>query len=81
MKNIASLLLLTCTLALSSCSSNDSSDYTAVDLYPNVTAKFAGKLDLINLANYANQTIPAYITKDNIAGNPITDNGATLGRV
>jgi cytochrome c peroxidase len=82
MKKIVSLLVLTCTLALSSCSSNnDSSDYTAVDLYPNVTAKFAGKLDLGNLANYANQSIPAYITKDNTAGNPITDKGATLGRV
>jgi cytochrome c peroxidase len=36
---------------------------------------------LNNLANYANQTIPAYIRKDNTAGNPITDKGATLGRV
>ena len=34
-----------------------------------------------NLANYANQTIPIYITKDNTTGNPITDKGATLGRV
>jgi cytochrome c peroxidase len=33
------------------------------------------------LSNYANQTKPAYITKDNTAGNPITDKGATLGRV
>lgn len=81
MKNIPSILLLTCTLALSSCSSNDSSDYTAVDLYPNVSTKFAGKIDLDNLANYANQIIPAYITKDNTLGNPITDKGATLGRV
>jgi cytochrome c peroxidase len=41
-----------------------------------------GVLDLSQLANYANQTKPAYITKDNTtAGNPITNAGATLGRV
>lgn len=82
MKKIVSFLLFSCTVILSSCSSsNDSSDYTAVDLYSNVTAKFTGKIDLNNPSNYANQIIPAYITKDNTAGNPITDKGATLGRV
>ncbi len=41
-----------------------------------------GVLDLTSLANYANQTRPAYITKNNTtAGNTITDKGATLGRV
>ena len=41
-----------------------------------------GVVDLTNLANYANQPIPAYITRDNTPGNnPITDIGATLGRV
>lgn len=39
-------------------------------------------LDLNNLANYANQPVPSYITKDNTpANNPLTDAGATLGRV
>ncbi|MDQ6860326.1 MAG: cytochrome-c peroxidase, partial [Verrucomicrobiota bacterium] len=39
-------------------------------------------LDLTALANYAAQTKPAYITKSNTPGtNPITDAGATLGRV
>jgi len=38
-------------------------------------------IDLNNLANYASQGQPNYITKDNTAGNPITDKGATLGRV
>lgn len=39
-------------------------------------------LDLTNPANYANQPVPAYITKDNTpADNEITDLGATLGRV
>ena len=82
MKNIPSVLLLTFVLALSSCnSSNDSSDYVATDPYPNVTAKFAGKIDLNNPSNYAAQTIPVYIRKDNTSGNPISDKGATLGRV
>jgi len=41
-----------------------------------------GVVDLTSLENYANQTIPAYITNDNTPGNnPITDMGATLGRV
>ena len=79
MKNIPSFLLLSFILVLSSCS--NSSDYVAVDTYPNATAKFNGKIDLNNLSNYANQAKPAYITKDNTAGNPITDKGATLGRV
>lgn len=39
-------------------------------------------LDLTNPANYANQPVPAYITKDNTpVDNEITDLGATLGRV
>jgi cytochrome c peroxidase len=62
-----------------SCSSSSSSDY--VDPYSNVKATFGMNIDLDNLANYANQSIPGYITKDNSAGNSITDKGATLGRV
>ena len=38
-------------------------------------------LDLGNLFNYENQAVPSYITEDNTAGNVITDEGATLGRV
>ena len=41
-----------------------------------------GVLDLTKLANYANQTIPAYITRNNTPGNnQITNAGTTLGRV
>ncbi len=71
---ILSALILT----LISCGKSDS--YEDV-LYPNVKAAFGTKIDLENLANYANQTVPGYITKSNINGNPITDKGATLGRV
>lgn len=49
--------------------------------YPAVGAKFANTIDLENLANYANQTIPDYITQSNERGNTLTDAGATLGRV
>ena len=43
--------------------------------------KFAGRIDLNNLDNYAGQTFPTYITKLNDGGNPISNAGATLGRV
>lgn len=46
-----------------------------------ILATFNGAIDLENLENYANQTVPNYITKVNDGGNPITDAGATLGRV
>ena len=42
----------------------------------------AGTIDLANLFGYSSQAIPTYITKRNApADNPITDIGATLGRV
>lgn len=41
-----------------------------------------GVVDLTALANYADQPVPGYITRDNTPGNnPITDAGATLGRI
>ncbi len=46
-----------------------------------VATAFNGAIDLENLENYANQTVPTYITKLEDGGNPITDAGATLGRV
>lgn len=39
------------------------------------------QIDLADLNNYANQTVPTYITRDNTTNNAITDKGATLGRV
>ncbi|MGK0391587.1 MAG: cytochrome c peroxidase [Maribacter sp.] len=42
----------------------------------------SGTIDLDNLFDYDNQTIPNYINKDNTPiDNAITDEGATLGRV
>lgn len=67
---------------LSSCNDNDDENYIPIIAsYPAVEAEFGSSVDLNNLANYANQNIPAYITKDNSILNPISDKGATLGRV
>lgn len=47
-----------------------------------IAISVAAAIDISNLDNYAAQTIPQYITKDNTQSfNPITDKGATLGRV
>lgn len=82
MRNSFIISLVTFSVFLYSCSNgSDYVDPVITDLYPNVTTEFTGKIDLNNLSNYANQTIPAYITKDNTSGNPITNKGATLGRV
>ncbi len=68
-------------LLCSSCGSDDGSDYVPIDPYANITATFGSTINPTGLLNYANQSVPAYITKDNTAGNAITDKGATLGRV
>ena len=44
-------------------------------------AVFGSHIDLEDLENYANQTVPDYITKDNTGNNEITNEAATLGRV
>lgn len=70
---ITSVFLLSC---------NKSDDYTPVPVsYPAVTETFGTNIDLHNLSNYANQIIPNYITNDNSGLNPVTDKGATLGRI
>ena len=56
-------------------------DPTPTDPYEAIQAQFGTRIDPNNLANYANQGKPAYITKDNTAGNTITDAKTTLGRV
>lgn len=66
---------------LTSCSNSSDENYEDIADYPFIEAEFGSSIDLENLANYANQTIPPYIIKDNSLGNSITDKGATLGRV
>lgn len=77
MKKITALLIF----ALCFSCGKDEDEYVDLNSYPNVVATFGTKIDLNDLDNYANQTIPPYITKDNTQGNSITDKGATLGRV
>ncbi len=64
-----------------SCSKSGSSGGTTVDPYIQTKATFGSKIDPNNLANYASQGKPVYITKDNTGANVITDAKATLGRV
>lgn len=52
-----------------------------VKLDSQVDIVFGGKIDLNQLSNYEAQARPAYILQDNTNINPITDEGATLGRV
>lgn len=46
-----------------------------------ITQHFGGKINPQNLHNYSFQDVPDYIRWDNGRSNPITDEGATLGRV
>jgi cytochrome c peroxidase len=68
-------------------SCNDSDDYTPLDEPTGrldlalVTDRFSDRLSLDAPLNYANQSIPSYITKDNTGINFIEDKKATLGRV
>jgi cytochrome c peroxidase len=82
MKAFKILPFLAIAFSVVSCNDSNEDSYTAItETYPAVQAEFGSSVDLNNLANYANQTVPAYITKDNSLLNPITDKGATLGRV
>lgn len=75
------IFLLFAIFALTSCNNNSETDFEEIPAYPFVEAEFGSSIDLNNLANYANQRLPPYITKNNSQGNVITDKGATLGRV
>jgi cytochrome c peroxidase len=54
---------------------------TTVDPYAAIKLAFGSSIDPANLDNYANQDKPAYILKNNLGPNVITDKTATLGRV
>lgn len=54
---------------------------TVIDPYAAIKLTFGTAIDPNNLANYANQGKPAYILKNNLGVNTITDKTATLGRV
>lgn len=79
MKKTFALLLLSSLAVLHACKKTNPPDN--VDPYAAIKAKFGSRIDPTNLLNYANQAVPAYIRKNNSAGNIITDAKATLGRV
>ncbi|MEY2701734.1 MAG: hypothetical protein RLY43_367 [Bacteroidota bacterium] len=81
MRNQNLLFVLFSSFLFISCNKEDNYESLPTDSYPNVVAVFGANLDLNNLQNYANQTVPGYITKDNSNGSVITDKAATLGRV
>jgi cytochrome c peroxidase len=58
-----------------------SEDPAAANTISEVDATFKGSINFNSLENYAGQTVPSYILKDNTLGNIITNRGATLGRV
>ena len=80
MKKINLYLTILLFTSLFSCGSDDAV-YEEIDPFKYTKLAFGTTIDPNNLANYANQSIPDYITIDNTDGNPITDKGATLGRV
>ena len=62
-------------------SASDSFEIAISAQQTEIASIFGTSIDLNNLQNYAAQPIPDYISAPLIAGNPITDEGATLGRV
>ena len=77
------LLLITLSLFLFQCNSDENSLTPADDTFNGSDFDFTQffSADFNSLPDYANQTIPNYITRDNTGNNTITDNGAMLGRV
>jgi cytochrome c peroxidase len=68
--SVAALFLLTI-----ACQKETIAPFAAIE------ATFQGRIDPEQLFNYANQPVPAYITKNNRGGRVISDEKATLGRV
>lgn len=74
----ASAAFILC-LAIQACKKGTTE--TVIATYPAVQAAFGDNINLNNLENYAGQTVPAYITRDNTGNNVISNAAATLGRV
>lgn len=74
---IVALSIIFFGFSVNSCRKNT----TEANPFEAIKATFGTKINPYSLANYANQGKPTYITKDNTAGNPISNDKATLGRV
>jgi len=69
-------------LILQSCSTDSNNTDNSSNSQPPVDLSSYFSVNFETLPNYANQDIPNYITKDNTPiSNPITDEGAILGRI
>ena len=80
--NASGTITVTCTATdPSGASVSDAFTITITVDQSAIASVFNGAIDLDNLDDYAGQTVPDYITKINDGGNPITNAGATLGRV
>jgi len=81
---LAILVILMAMLTINACKKNDGANLTTTTSAVTdvaVSAAFGSNINLSGLENYARQTIPAYITRDNSGTDAITNEGATLGRV
>lgn len=78
MKNTVVIFAVGLVLLLSSCGEQET---TAPTINSAIIEAFGTKIDPKNLPNYASQSIPNYIRKDNTGSNPITNEKAILGRV
>lgn len=68
-------------LLLAACSNDGSTSSSSLPASETLTKTFGSSVNMNALPNYSAQPIPAYITKDNSAGNSITNAKAMLGRV
>ncbi|MFY7652989.1 MAG: cytochrome-c peroxidase, partial [Chitinophagaceae bacterium] len=76
---IATIFAFVGVISLSQC--KKTTDATVSDSFTAIAAAFGVNINPQNPYNYASQTKPAYITKDNTAGNIIINAKATIGRV
>jgi len=82
MKKFLITALIVTVIAVISCKKTDTNGKgNTTQSYTAILAAFGSNIDPNNLLNYSNQTRPAYINKDNTAGNVISNSKATLGRV
>jgi cytochrome c peroxidase len=82
MNTIIRATLFLSLLLFSACKNNDSSVTQTTETTSSALSKtFGTAINLKTLLNYAGQTIPPYITKNNTGANVITNAKATLGRV
>lgn len=73
-------LFLLLAFVLIQCTTTEQLDSSSLSL-ASAKLQFSATIDFDNPANYANQSKPTYITKDNVGGNGIIDKQATLGRI